>query len=254
LCAAAPNTHAFGSDGHRIAALIAEPYLCAAATVEIDRLGNGDYLTELGLWADRIRTLPPWNDSGPWHYMNIADGDLLENYRSPPEGDILWAIANFRSRLEDTGLARERRGEALRFLVHFVVDLHQPLHVGRDTDRGGNTIEVFLDRKRITLHRFWDTEAIGADALPVERFLRNAMPTVRRLAAGHRSSPARQWAAESLALRDVVYAFDAETRQLDENYLEIAADVVQKRLIQAGIRLADELNSAFCPESASLSP
>lgn len=252
--AAAQRAHGFGPDGHRIAGLVAETYLCAEARMEIGRLGGGDGLAELGLWADRIRTQPPWDNSGPWHYVNIADGGSFDDYRSPPEGDALWAIAHFDLRLRSENLTRERRSEALKFLVHFVVDLHQPLHVGRRADRGGTTTEVFLGEQRISLHRFWDTDAIGEDELPAVRYARNVLPMATLLAAKHRTSQPRQWAAEGLSLRTIVYAFDPKTRRLDEDYQQIAGDLVKQRLIQAGLRLADQLNDVFCPASASLSP
>ena len=251
---AAQRAHGFGPDGHRIAGLVAEAYLCDQARVEIGRLGEGDGLAELGLWADRIRTQPPWDDSGPWHYVNIADGASFDDYRSPPEGDALWAIAHFRSRLRSENLTRKQRSEALKFLVHFVVDLHQPLHVGRRADRGGTLTEVFIGENRTSLHRLWDTDAIRDAGLPVAHYVHNVMPMAMLLAAGHRPSPPRQWAAESLSFRTVVYGFDPETGQLDEDYLQTASDLVKLRLIQAGLRLADQLNEIFCPASTSLSP
>ena len=252
--AAAQRAYGFGPDGHRIAGLVAETYLCEEARLEIGRLDEGDGLAELGLWADRIRTRPPWDDSGPWHYVNIADEDSFDDYRSPPEGDALWAIAHFHSRLRDENLTQERRSEALKFLVHFIVDLHQPLHVGRRVDRGGTSTEVFLGDERTNLHRFWDTDAIREDELPAARYARNIMPMVMLLAARHQPSPPRQWAAEGLSLRTIIYAFDPETRRLDEDYLQTASDLVKLRLIQAGLRLADQLNEIFCPAGTSLSP
>ena len=89
------TAQAFGPDGHRVAGGVAEAYLCSTATREVERLGAGDTLGELGLWADRIRGDERWRISAPWHYMNIADGAALSDYRSPPEGDVLWAIAHF---------------------------------------------------------------------------------------------------------------------------------------------------------------
>ena len=252
--AAAQQAHGFGPDGHRIAGLIAEAYLCGAASVEIARLGQGDDLAELGLWADRIRTLPPWEGSGPWHYLNIADDDSLDDYRSPPEGDVLWAIAHFHSRLGNERLSPVRQAEALKFLVHFIVDLHQPLHVGRRVDRGGTMTEVFLGEERLSLHRFWDTDAILEDDLPATRYARTVMPVAELLANEYRPTPVRQWAVESLSLRSAAYDFDVKTRQLDEDYLKAASAVVQLRLIQAGLRLASQLNELFCPAGTSFGP
>ncbi len=159
---------------------------------------------------------------------------------------MLWAITHFRSRLGDERLSAARRAEALKFLVHFVVDLHQPLHVGRRVDRGGTSTDVYIGEERLSLHRFWDTDAIREDELPATRYARGVMPAAALLANEQRPSPARQWAAESLSLRSVVYDFDLKTRQLDDDYLETASAVTQRRLIQAGLRLADQLNEVLC--------
>ncbi len=175
---AAQQAHAFGPDGHRIAGLVAEAYLCAEASVE-------------------IRTLPPWENSGPWHYLHIADDESFNDYQSPPEGDVLWAITDFRPRLGDERLSAARRAEALKFLVHFVVDLHQPLHVGRRVDRGGTSTDAYIGEERLSLHRFWDTDAIREDELPVTRYARGVMSAAALLANEQRPSPARQWAVDS---------------------------------------------------------
>src|SRR5262249_27997043 len=148
---------AFGPDGHRIAGLLAEPRLCPAARAEVAALTGGEPLAELGLWADMIREERP--ESAPWHYMNIADlrpgGEsraAVAAYRSPPEGDVLSAIDRFFTALSNRSLPETQRLDALRFLVHFVVDVHQPLHVGRVEDRGGNQIDVRYGDKVVNLH------------------------------------------------------------------------------------------------------
>ncbi|HEY5622309.1 MAG TPA: S1/P1 nuclease [Gammaproteobacteria bacterium] len=251
----APTALAFGPFGHRVAGRIAEPFLCPAASAAVERLGAGEALAELGLWADRIRGNPRWESSAPWHYMNIDEGAQLDDYVSPPQGDVLWAIAHFRARLANAAMGRETRAEALRFLTHFVVDLHQPLHVGRQSDRGGNTITVSFGDERASLHRFWDTDAISGSDLPPERFVATLQPLVRVLAASYRHADERGWAAESLALRRAVYDFDAARGQLTDEYRMEAAEILRLRLAQAGLRLAAEINAALCPHRrASLGP
>jgi hypothetical protein len=246
--------HAFGLDGHRVAGQIAETYLCTQARIDVDRLADGESLAELGLWADRVRNVPPWDNSGPWHYLNIADDSPLAGYDATPEGDVLWAIAHFRSRLGDGSLRKEFRSEALKFLVHFIVDLHQPLHVGRRDDRGGTGVRVLLGDERLTLHRFWDTEAIPSAGLNASQYAKELMPLAELLIASQEPSEPRQWAQESLSLRRVVYNFDQRSARLDADYQRIAADVVQLRLIQAGLRLAAEVNGVFCSTETSLRP
>ena len=166
----------------------------------------------------------------------------------------MWAIAHFRSRLRDSSLPHEQRSQALKFLVHFVVDLHQPLHVGRATDRGGTAIDVFHGGKRVSLHRFWDTDAIRDEDQPAAHYAAIAESLALSVAAEDPRGSVRRWAAESLSYRAAVYAFDSRTGRLDEKYVMLAGDIVERRLVQAGLRLADLLNGLYCPSSFSLSP
>jgi hypothetical protein len=185
----------------------------------------------------------------PWHYMNIADGLAIERYRSPPEGDVLEAIERFRAALSNRSLPRSERAEALRFLVHFVVDIHQPLHVGRADDRGGNTIDVRLRGERMNLHRVWDSGAFDRSSAPLADYARaladsiDESDTMRRESA---SIDPRRWAAESLALRETVYDFDRRSGELPDRYLDALERVTRERLTLAAARLAAMLNDAFC--------
>ena len=235
----------YGPEGHLIAGRLAENWLCTSARTEIARLADGEDLGEVGLWADRIRSDPAYAASGPWHYLNIATGQPIAAFEHPPEGDVLWAIEHFRERLSDSSLSRDQRADALKFLVHFVVDLHQPLHVGLAEDRGGNAIELRFRGERTNLHRFWDTHAIEWTGLSVREYLRGLEGAV--------SAPSRSlsleptvWATESLALRANVYAFGSQGREPAASYSEMAATITRQRLGLAAQRLAGSLNQLFC--------
>ena len=235
---------AYGPEGHLIAGRAAEQMLCARAADRIAELGGGDDLGELGLWADRIRGDDRYSDSAPWHYMNIATGESLAGYAHPPEGDILWAIDHFAARLVDAKLSDAVRGEALRFLVHFIVDIHQPLHVGLADDRGGNAIELRYGGRMTNLHRFWDTHAIEWADISIDEYVRGI-----RVPDRTDDDPARDpmvWAAESLDLRPAVYDFDGQRREPSATYKNFAAETTRLRLGQAALRLADTLNRLLC--------
>ena len=251
--AAFDHAYGFGADGHRISGLIAQQRLCTAAEREILSLGQGRGLDQLGLWADWIRGEAEWRHSAPWHYMNIPDGDLLEDYRQPPEGDILWAIGHFAGVLRATGRPSGERRDALRFLAHFVVDLHQPLHVGRESDLGGNRIEVGPGTgEPVNLHRFWDTEAVALAGLDVEEYARSLAGLIEENANAWEQDALLDWARESQALRPVVYDFGGRDNRLSPEYLENAGRITRLRLAQAGVRLAAEINRALCgPADAS---
>jgi hypothetical protein len=259
---------AFGPLGHRIAGLLAEPALCASAREEIAALGGGESLAELGLWADTIRGIPGWERSAPWHYMNIESPEntgatdglasaaaAIRAYRPPPEGDVLSAIERFRAELANRSLPARERAAALKFLVHFVVDLHQPLHVGGAADRGGNTIDVSYGGRVVNLHRFWDSDVLELRRLGAERYARRLRPRFDALAPAS-SDPPAEWAAESLVLRRTVYAFApdpplaAPPHALDAAYLASAQAVVEERLVRASERLAATLNGVLCGATA----
>ena len=246
LLAVPTVAHAYGPNGHLIAGAAAEPLLCAAAAEHIDELGNGQSLGELGLWADRIRGDDRWDHSAPWHYVNVdTDLDALVH---PPGGDVLWAIEHFIAELEREDTVETERADALRFLTHFIVDLHQPLHVGFESDRGGNTVNVRYGSTTTNLHAFWDTDAVALAGLDVATYVAQIRARVARDYAretADRSTP-YDWARESLSLRGTVYRFEGAGGRLSESYLRDAQAVTKQRLTRAAARLAYTLNSVFC--------
>jgi hypothetical protein len=240
---------AYGPEGHLIAGQLADDLLCERARTEIAVLGDGQDLGELGLWADRIRSDPAYADSAPWHYMNIADGEPLADFQHPPEGDVLWAIDRFAGRLRDESLGRGERAEALKFLVHFIVDLHQPLHVGLADDRGGNSVRLRYRGEATNLHRLWDTHAIEWADLSFGSYRRRLRQDVLA-AAGPVSLDPLVWAEESLALRPAVYDFGEANREPNAAYMAFAASTTRGRLAAAARRLAGTLNATFCVGAA----
>jgi hypothetical protein len=248
LCACLPAVAAlaYGPEGHLIAGRAAAPLLCARATAEVARLGGGGDLGEIGLWADRIRSNAAYADAAPWHYVNVADGAALAAHESSSEGDILWAIAHFDMRIRDSRLNDTERGEALRFLVHFVVDLHQPLHVGLAEDRGGNEVELVYGGEATNLHRLWDADVIDRAGLALAAYTAQVTQRAAGIDGGEVLDP-KVWAAESLVLRPAVYAFGRAGREPPAAYLDRAAAITEERLTLAAARLAGTLNSIFCP-------
>jgi len=252
---------AFGGLGHRTAGLLAERKLCAAARSEVADLGDGQSLGELGLWADTIRGDPAWERSVPWHYINFPDlppGSGLEQARAaidafhhPPEGDVLTAIARFTATLADRSRPRAERAEALRFVVHFVVDVHQPVHVARASDGGGTEVEVRVGDDVRSLHGFWDTSVFNRRGVAPEQFAQELDAAFEAVPEARAHDPPAQWAAESLVLRPTVYSFAPAQgpAPLDDAYRSMAQRVAEERLVLAAARLAATLNTALCGET-----
>ena len=253
---------AFGALGHRAAGVLAERELCAAARSEVAELGDGQSLAELGLWADTIRGDPAWERSVPWHYINFPDlppgADLaqaraaVKRFHHPPEGDVLTAIVQFTAMLADRTRPRTERAEALRFVAHFVVDVHQPLHVSRASDGGGTELEVRVGDEVMSLHRFWDSNALAPRRTPLDEYVQRLEDAFAAVPAARAHDPPFVWAAESLALRPTVYSFapSPDPVPLDDAYRSMAHTVAEQRLVLAAARLAATLNAALCGTAA----
>jgi nuclease S1 len=253
---------AFGGLGHRTAGLLAERELCPAARSEVADLSDGQSLGELGLWADTIRGDPAWERAVPWHYINCPDlprraglkqaRAAIDAFHHPPEGDVLTAIAQFTATLADRSRPRAERAEALRFVVHFVVDVHQPLHVSRASDGGGTETEVRIGDDVRSLHGFWDTTVFNRRGVTPEQFARELDAAFEAVPAERAHDPPAQWAAESLVLRPTVYSFAPAQgpAPLDDAYRSMAKRIAEERLALAAARLAVTLNEALCGATA----
>lgn len=241
---------AFGADAHLVVGHIAAHFICPDARLELQALMPDYSLAEAGVWADRIRGDPAWDRARPWHYINVPDGMPIADAKRRSAGDVLYAIEYFNVQLADMSLDDEQRAQALKFLVHFVADIHQPLHVGRREDLGGNKIDVRVNGRRTNLHSFWDTGVLdGSLSSPARAATQLAAGFAEEIPLWQLDPPA-QWAAESQALRPQVYAFGGSAGEpitLDDAYQARALALTEQRLVQAGVRLAAKLNVIWCP-------
>jgi len=235
--------------------MIAAQDLCPEAEVAVASLLDDESLADAGLWADRIRSDPTWRHAAPWHYVNVADDAPIETATGGERGDVLQAIARFQRELTDEQLSVSQRAEALRFLVHFVADVHQPLHVGRADDRGGNRIAVTIKGKRSNLHQLWDGQALlRADRVERDYRVADQARLIRDLAGPDvallQSASRLDWAHESQQLRASVYAGVPRPGEAafepDAAYLATAREITLSRLSRAAVRLAGVLNAAWC--------
>lgn len=242
---------AFGPSGHRLAAHIAERELCPATRAALEPLLAGMTLAEAGLWPDTIRRLPEWEHTKPWHYLNVSDRGSVRRAAALSPDNVIAALNRFEKELADTSRSSSQRGLALRFIVHFVVDIHQPLHVGRQSDRGGNLVPVRVADRETNLHAVWDGEPLrgAGDPSPRERARQLPRPSPLQVRGWQKAGPIT-WAEESQALRPRVYAFARRGDRpavLSTAYLDAARTLVDQRLSQAGVRLAGRLNALVGP-------
>ncbi|HSL85032.1 MAG TPA: S1/P1 nuclease [Thermoanaerobaculia bacterium] len=249
--AAPGELHAWGQNGHRIVGEIAERHLTVAARQGvIEILGQHESLAEAASWPDDIRSDPAWGRAAPWHFISIDDHETLANTARSGEGDVLEAMERFEAVLRDPDAPKEKKVEALRFYVHFVGDVHQPLHVGRRDDRGGNSIRVRWFREPRNLHSVWDSGLIESRELSFTEYVRFIDGASREEIVAWQAAPYEEWVRESFCLRGRLYDFGAEAAREPEEepnlgfgYAFHQGPLVDRRLRQAGIRLAGHLNA-----------
>ena len=241
---------AWGPQGHEIVAAIALAELTPAARSQVGRLlGGAAMMVHDSNWADEVRDQRP--ETGGWHYVDIPlQASGYDTGRDCARQDCVVAqIENARRVLADRRLSDGIRAEALRFLIHFVADVHQPLHAEDNDDKGGNEIRVYLGRKRASLHRAWDSdvaEALGLDSERVAEVIEGSISPAQRKSWGG-GSPA-QWANEAHAIaRDEIYPplMGRHELRLPPDYAYREAPVARLQLAKAGVRLAWLLNTSL---------
>jgi nuclease S1 len=244
------NALAWGDEGHRVVATIAQMHLTPKATKAVRRiLGPDNSLMSVSTWADEIRPSRP--DTAPWHYIDIPlKASTIDPQRDCPDGNcVTAAITHFMAVLRNSSSTRDQKSEALKFIIHFVGDLHQPLHCADNNDRGGNEASVTFFGEPSNLHAVWDTlliERIDPDSKRYATML-NAEIKGSDIATWE-DRTVEDWALESHAVAQKV-AYGAlpagKVPDLGKSYFAIAAPAVDHQLEKAGIRLAYILNQIF---------
>ena len=230
----------WGATGHRAAARIAERHLTPEAARAADELLGGESLAEISYWPDEVDSSPEWKHSDPWHYVNLAPGETYAAAEKNPAGDAVEALARFEAVLRDVTAPREARVTALKFVVHLVADLHQPLHVGPRADRGGNDKPVTWLGAPTNLHHVWDFRIIEASELSFSELADFADDGSPEEIRAWQADGVDVWLAEAMALWPAIY--DIGDGKLGFAYRNQMLPVVEGRLARAGVRLAGRLN------------
>ena len=242
VAAAAPGrtAGAWGPIGHRAVGRIAERHLNARAAQAVAELLAPEQLAFVATWADEIRPEADRAKAETWHWVTIPEGQTYESAAKNPGGDVVEAIVRFEKVLADDKAPKLERVEALKWLTHLIGDLHQPLHVGRGDDHGGNDVLVLWLGEPTNLHSVWDSKIIESTQLSfseLAEMLDHPTPEQTRTWQG---TGTMVWARESQELRAGCY--ELGDRKLSYRYIHDHWPTVQMRLLQAGIRLAGELN------------
>lgn len=237
---------AWSQIGHRVTGAIAEPLLSRKAKAQIAAIIGNESLAEASTWADEMRSSPEefWQvTANPWHYVTVPPGKTYAEVGAPPQGDAFTALAKFKATLQDPAATLEQKQLALRFTIHLIGDLHQPLHVGNGTDRGGNDVKVTTGPDETNLHSVWDGYLVDREQLSYSEktawLARRITPALKREWS---VADPLVWIGESAVIRETIYP---TTPQISWKYAFDQQEKVDTRLTQAGVRMAAYLNELF---------
>jgi nuclease S1 len=240
---------AWGAVGHALIARVAAAYVTPEARTQVRELLHGASLADVASWADDIRERR--EETARWHFVDIPlwrrAYDPHWDCRKTPRGDCaVRAIGRFERTLADPQAPPATRAEALKFLVHLIGDIHQPLHCATNHDGGGNDVPVTFFGEPTNLHWVWDTGIIEHVGLRESAYLGvlDAWLQSEKVAALQRGSVV-EWVNESHRLAvEHAYKIPADHR-LGDAYFVANRPIVDRQLATAGVRLARVLNDAL---------
>jgi hypothetical protein len=265
---------AWGANGHRVVAQICYDNLSETARAKVDAALGDNYLAQVANWPDYIKAESGWDFAKPWHYMTIQPdktlNDVINNNSTRTKIDdvhegieLMLAILRGESeaRQQMTELMQKKKvkplagsldATALAFLIHFIGDVHQPMHVGKNRDQGGNRITVLYFGERKNLHSVWDSSIIEQEKLSYTEFAAFANIHFRSQKTECEDDSLSTWINESVALRERIYntLYDNTDREtglpsLSWDYQHDFLPIVEERLAAAGYRAAALLNKVY---------
>lgn len=240
---------AWGPQGHMIVGEIAEHRLSEKARTETKKLLGTLTMAEASNWADHIKGQREWSHTKPWHFVNIPDGMTYDEAEHSHEGDAVTAITEQVAILKSPSSSLEAKQYALRFVIHIVGDLHQPLHAGRVSDRGGNSISVIFEGRKMNLHSLWDSTMIMKENMDYVAYARSLDQMSFLNSYDLPELSFSQIIKEGMAARPEIYRFKAPEGNkpvtLGTEYYQRNLSLMNNQLLMGGKRLADLLNKIY---------
>lgn len=235
----------WGSTGHRTVGKIAEDYLNRKTKRKIAELLGGQSLALVSTFGDDIKSDRNYDKFYTWHYVNMPFGVKYEDSEKNPNGDLVSGIETCKKMILDKNTSKEEKVFYLKFLVHLIGDLHQPMHVGRAEDKGGNTIQVRWFDDGTNLHSVWDSKMIGHFNMTYSELANNADRISKEQVKFLQNGTITDWANETQTFAIKAYGSVKIGEKLRYSYNYDNFGLVRSQLQKGGIRLAKVLNELF---------
>ncbi|HMJ45701.1 MAG TPA: S1/P1 nuclease [Ferruginibacter sp.] len=236
--------------GHRIVGQIADHYLTPAAKVQVGKILGNESIAMASNWPDFIKSDTNYNYLSTWHYINIKGGMQYADVKSfliaDTATDAYTKINFLVKELKKRNLPPKDKILYLRLLIHIVGDIHQPLHVGRPEDRGGNSIKVLWFNVPYNLHQVWDQQLVNSQQLSYTEYTKAIDFTTKAQRAALQKEPMYDWFWQSYQVAEKIYAdVKMPDEKLGYNYEFKYIETLNQQLLKGGVHLAGLLNTIF---------
>jgi hypothetical protein len=231
----------WGNTGHRAVGEIANNYLSNKIKRKINELLNGQSLAMVSTFADDIKSDKKYSEFYTWHFVNLNDDETYESSTKNPQGDLYTGIEKCKQVLMDASSSKEDKAFYLKMLVHLIGDLHQPLHVGRVSDKGGNDFQVNWFNGGTNMHRVWDSQMIDSFNMTYTELASNTNTLSKAQVKNIQSGTTVDWVNETKGLAQMVYGSAKTGEKLSYRYMYDHFETVRSQLQKGGIRLAKVL-------------
>lgn len=242
----------WGDKGHKAIGLIAQNHLTPKASAAVKALLGHDDLADVANYADEMRSAPNMRYTAPWHYFDLPSGYTFEQFakaihdaQSLPEGNVYSVIFNCERTLEDPKKSRTEKAYALKLLVHFVGDCHQPMHIGHTEDQGGNKTAIKFLGSGENLHGLWDYLLIDHEGLNPKQMAEKYDTATPVQIKQWQNDAVIKWLYESYLISGELYKEAEADPDFKEDYYNDHIELVHQRILKAGIRLAGVLNRIY---------
>jgi hypothetical protein len=235
----------WSATGHRVVGKIADHYLKGSTKRKIEKLLNNKSLALVSTFGDDIKSDKRFDSFYTWHYINMPLDSNYENSEKSTSGDLVTGINTCIKMIQDEASSDADKAFYLKLLIHFIGDLHQPMHVGLVEDKGGNDFKVQWFYKDSNLHSVWDREMIESFHMSYSELAENADVLSKNQVKAIQEGTIVDWVNDTHTLTRQVYANVKPNDNLRYNYSYDYFESVRAQLQKGGIRLAKVLNDLF---------
>ncbi|NNK18057.1 MAG: S1/P1 nuclease [Maribacter sp.] len=239
------STIFWSKTGHRVIGEVAQEELSGRARRAITKLLDGQSMASISNFADEIKADRRYREFSAWHYVNIPINKSYSDIEPSKYGDLVTGIQKCIAMVENEKNTKEDRVFYLKMLVHLVGDLHQPMHVGRVEDKGGNDIQLQWFGKGSNLHRVWDSNMINDYGLSYTELTASLPVLNKKEKKALQSGTVLEWVSESQEIANKLYTSVGIGEKLAYGYSYTWWSTVENQLQKGGLRLAKVLNELF---------